>query len=267
MTIRFLGDYANGDFTQWVGAQSATTGFPQSQMGNTSASVVNAPNGLPYRPPRRLQKAGLFIAIGDSGTGSANDRSEVLSTAVQADITDGNDWWYGWWTYIPSSGNTGWLPDIDWNVITQFNDGNYHNPTPVIGVDGSVSPPQFYFTTLQLPGIQQIASGKQKTLFGPVIYDQWIAFRMFAQWRTNNTGNVYLWMNGKLVASHLAIPTVMSFAAGPYWKQGIYRNHAGTGVCDNTIYHTAAMRTDTRDEIEAYSNGRLRSSPLVIPYS
>jgi hypothetical protein len=239
--VLFRGDYDTGSFSQWDGHQWSEnndqgylcSGGPLP-LGDTAASIV--------ANPVAEGADGAKFAVYPSSCSSSGQRAEVYTSVANTGGYEGQDWYYGWWTMIPSTGNTGWWSlGGDFNVITQFHGPGSTGAQEQFGVDATSGTPKLYF---EVDTRQNGGSDYQKWIIAnPLVYDHWYHYVAHIKWSTSSSGFVQVWQDGTEVVpltNHQTLYPVSGASA--YWKQGLYRANVNQ---TNTVYQDGAVRADT----------------------
>ena len=233
-SLVWTADFESGSFSQWEGIQQHSAG---------RSSVVTSPHVQGSHAGRFEVREGEFTLSGDRPT---RNRTEAVLSVKQNrhNPQEGDDWWYRWWFYLPSStplppaGSTNYMiitqwpslapagsSDFELNGSLEFRDtdGKGQRPVDFIYADGNSRADGIeYMWRKDSAGIQR---------------DGWHKLLIHKKWSSSGgTGFVELWFddvqqtmtNGD---SRMYMRTKRP-SYGAYMKQGIYRSNAigGTAV-------------------------------------
>ena len=221
-------DYETGNLSQW---NAINTGGP---WGNSSIKVVT-------NPVRQGKYAAKFTLTGGNG---AHVRAETEATQAQTGGYAGQEWYYSWSMYAPSTPNqqTGWG---SWNLITQWMDLLYQC-SPPLQIDITPLKKGLWYTLdsrlfNNKRGCASLGPSQDWDL-GPVVYNRWTDFTVHVKWSANpQVGFVQVWMNGVNVFPLTHVRT-LDTSGGVYMQQDIYRQGATSG--SNILYFDNLMRHD-----------------------
>lgn len=173
------------------------TGNPYSDQGDPCQIPWPSGGGI-FEEAALAHGSGFRFLV---NTGAANNEQKSDSSPApygrkMCFLHDANHWlpysnflnrWteFKFWCYFPSSGNpSGFVNYNSWNVLLEAHGGS--NPPCQIGINGEVSPPQFYCSA-------QPSSPTYK--LGPVLtYDTWYYHRWRAKWSTTTAGVLEWWV-------------------------------------------------------------------------
>ena len=237
-------DYETGNLSQW---NAINTG---GSWGNSSIRVVT-------NPVRQGNYAAKFTLTGGNG---AHVRAETEATQAQTGGYKGQDWYYSWSMYAPSSPNTqtGWG---SWNLVTQWMDLLYQCSPPLqIDIMPLKDGLRYTLNSRLFDNKNGCASlgPSQDWDLGPVVYNRWTDFTVHVKWSSDPTvGFAQVWMNGVNVFPLTHLRT-LDTSGGVYMQQDIYRPGAKSG--SNILYFDDLKRHD------AYNPGA-NSTPTPSPTS
>jgi len=237
-------DYETGNLSQW---NAINTG---GSWGNSSIKVVT-------NPVRQGKYAAKFTLTGGNG---AHVRAETEATQAQTGGYAGQEWYYSWSMYAPSTPNkqTGWG---SWNLVTQWMDLLYQC-SPPLQIDITPLKNGLWYTLDSRlfdnkRGCASLGPSHDWNL-GPVVYNRWTDFTVYVKWSSNpKVGFVQVWMNGVNVFPLTHVRT-LDTSGGVYMQQDIYRPGAKSG--SNILYFDDLKRHD------AYNPGA-NSTPTPSPTS
>lgn len=226
----FCGDYETGNFSQWhftqfLGGNGCGDACTLDNVGNAVATTVTS-------PVKQGTYATKFQVFSTGGGLSHNNRAEVLASRDQTGGFQGQQWFYGWWTYFPGPSQTWWSNGGDWNDTFQFYD-QFNNEAYIIGgVDATSGHPTLYID----------GPFGHTTLADPLQYNHWYHFIVRAKWSGNPSVGLWeLWLDGA-VKQPLQSMTTYTNSSVIVYSQGFYsaRN------TDNTVYQDGFCRAATR---------------------
>jgi hypothetical protein len=238
----FCGDFDTGSVSPWNGP---------TNEGLATITVDTAAN----QPVKQGNYSAKFVTPPQTGTGNA--RAEIYATQAQTGGYPGQDWYYGWWTMFPSSGNqAGWQSNTgDWNVITQFQSVDW-TAWMGIGIDQTTDyypdpAPKIYFGWGGDP--HRINGHGKELLADPLQYDHWYHFVVHAKWSTDPAaGFIEIWVDGTQVVPQTFGATLYDTtvvrthpdetAPGAYAELDLYH---GATQFTNTVIHDGFCRTAT----------------------
>ena len=193
--LYWRGSFQAGDFSQWSAVHDGTGLFgPCGDCGNTAASIVGAPvhNGR-YAAQLQRNAGGYRVEVGDNPSENRG--------------SDGDDSYYGFAVYFPSSNSGNWAADVwDWNGWFQFIAIPDGEPIAA-GVDTGDydvwNPHLFVNINIDASGKTGGRIGGRWTDPQPIPYDSWIDFVFHVRWSTATSGVIEIWKDGvQIVAQH-----------------------------------------------------------------
>jgi polysaccharide lyase-like protein len=224
----FCGDYETGNLTQWA--------F-QPMEGNSSITI-----GAAATQP---VKQGIYSAKFVTYPGTGTVRAELNATQADTGGYPGQEWYYGWWTYFPSTNGQPqqwWSAGGDWNDIAQFQSVDW-TAWMYLGVD------QGNYT----PGTTSIflnwGSRGHFVVANPLQYDHWYHFVLHAKWSIDpSVGFIELDVDGAQAIPRTYGATLYNttVARNPGWTApGAYAEldlYTRAGTYTNTVIHDGLCR-------------------------
>lgn len=225
---------AGGDQTVWNGDWSVYNWeiHAGGDWGNSTLVKVAAPGG-------RSGVAGKFTVNTTRNVDS--ERAEATSTQKDTGGYAGQEWYYEWWTYIPSDPNTktGWA---EWTDITQWMDLRANcSPPEQIDINPGATPYLVLDNEInnQKNPCDYSKPAKQYNL-GPVRYDQWMHFDVHLKFSEDpKAGFAEVWVDDKLVLPLTHMQTLDPKSKGVYLEQALYRADLKGA---NVLYHAGTRR-------------------------
>ena len=227
-TIYWLGDFATGDLTQYIGSQQENGVVP------TVVSGASVPGGLG-------SYAGAFQIFASTPASGTLSRSEATSSQAQTGGYPGQAWYYTWQMYFPSA-TVSWSDQ--WNNLAQWIDTLYQCSPPIsVGVSvpletGSTRYLSIYNQALDnTNNCAPLSQWQQWTIEIPKL-DHWYTMTMLIKFSTDPTvGYAQAWLDGRQVLPFTHMRTVDN--AGNYFE---LHNYQGSPNRASTIYFDGARR-------------------------
>lgn len=203
--------------------------------GNSTLEKVSAPGG-------RSGVAGKFTV--DTTPNTDSERAEASATQKDTGGYPDGEWYYEWWTYVPSDPNqaTGWS---DWTDITQWMDlrANCSPPEQIEILPGdNGAAPQLVLDNELNNQKNPCDYSQPEHLYplGTLQYDTWEHFDVHLKFSTDpGVGFAEIWLNGKQVLPLTHMQTLDEGSKGVYLEQALYRDDMkGT----NVLYHAGTRR-------------------------
>ena len=240
-TRLFTGDYATGDFSQWLYVQNKDYNGPSADYRNWGypASIVTD-SGRGYVARYELRSGDL---VGDT------QRSEVEGDVANTGGAEGQIRWYRFSTKFDAT-----FPqdhaNLGWGLTNQWHGG------------GSNSAPPIAWYVDRLNGNWSLAINKQSSpgaylevfsIFDVPLGTEWHDVTMQISWSASDaTGWVRLWHNGVRQtfiggSDTYFVRTLIPGDPTVYYKEGYYRKPiAPTGI----VYHTGFRCADSEDALQ-----------------
>jgi hypothetical protein len=238
-------DFDTNDFSQWEGVQ---------EHSSTRATVVSSPHKQGRYAGRFEAREGEFTLKPDAPT--RNRTEAVLSVDKNRhNPQEGDNWWYRWWIYIPSTLRLPTGKDTSYIITTQWlsiagpvtSSGTFEIRNDTVNNSGWPKPsgPMLQYTT---GGGDGRADGYEilwKKPMSEIPRNTWHKILLHRKWSSKEAdGFSELWWDdasqtffkGSNVPASLKTTRVhhrtIRKAGGVYFKQGIYRSNAigGTAV-------------------------------------
>jgi hypothetical protein len=222
------GDFSSGTFSQWSGGSAGSifnAGTAQFDaipaiQGNTVASVVTSPT---Y--PGKFVAS--FVDNDTTGSGASHDSAGAYNSPAETHSAPGEDTYYGWSVYFPSSNSGNWATNNDWNLFLELMQSSPFCQGFQFGIDtqNSVTQPGVYYDTVN-PAIYGEMMTDSNGVYGTYPqyrwedsattfpYDQWIGFVVHVKWASDTTGTFEIWKNGVKVLALNNVRTLCSGASG-----------------------------------------------------
>ena len=236
-TQAYCGDYETGNFSQWhftqfLGGNGCGSACTLDNVGNATASIITS-------PVHQGMYAAKYQVFSTGGGLSTKNRSEVVASQADTGGFQGQEWYYGWWTYFPGPSQTWWAGGADFNDTFQFFDQANQQAFIIGGVDATLGHPTLYID----------GPFGHTTLADPLVYDHWYHFVVRAKWSLDPAVGLWkLWLDGVVKQPLLHIRT-MGQAATPSitYAQGFYSKRD----TNNTVIHDGFCRAATRTAANA----------------
>jgi hypothetical protein len=190
--VYWNGDFGNGaGFSQWHhvhdGAENPINGRTSAQLVSTPGSSGNSSVSLVAR----------------GGTGTSSDRAEVGNDPSTNRGYEGQESYYHFSVYFPSSNKGNWAPKVwDHNNFFQFIGTDWAKPVMNMGIDtgdfGTDSPHMYFNFNVGANGDIDDHKGGRWDL-GEVRYESWTDFVVHVRWSKDTSGLLQAWMNGNEV--------------------------------------------------------------------
>jgi len=219
--ILFNADFETGNLSQWPSREMCC-----SHSGNAVSDVVRGGN---YSMRIELRQSDRKVANGH--------RSEVhqgVHGAANYGIRMGNEYWYGYSTYIPAnwdfSGSSGSFVVIaQWHSVPDFGAGDDWPGSPPLAVKMNNDSyrivyrcdPNFVHTG-GTPTAKFIQVNGQSTFRATGDAGKWTDWVWNIKWDYQN-GFIKVWKDGVLLGEVNGCVTYND-AEAPYWKMGIYQS-------------------------------------------
>jgi hypothetical protein len=220
--------FETGDFTGYQFAVNSDGNYKGNGPDKPTISTAQVCNGT-YASKHEI------IASNGSNGPSTSYRSELKVMGSGDAVTYGQEYWYGWAIYLPTS----WIPDpTRWEIITQV-----HQPVQEFGGRSEGPPIVFEFrpnnggvlsfrSQWMTDPANPMTSPTASTSYLPVgtlNLGQWNRFVMNIKYDPMGTegGFVKVWINDVLKVDHTG-PNVFPADLKPYFKMGIYKGWGAT---------------------------------------
>lgn len=172
----------------------------------------------------RENSRSLHVRIQKNGSTNIRQEARIKSPTDSRPIDGSTHYWYGESVYVPSTSSL-----VSDSVITQWHTHDpYSGHSPVLGT--RIRNGNWY--------VSREATSHELQQIGPVQTNRWTDWVYHVVWRTNNTGSLQVWKDGKLVTSRSNLQTTASGETNqPYlligrytssWKSGSNTDRDGT---------------------------------------
>ena len=166
------GDVESGAFAQW---HHVHDGANNPANGNTQAQIISSPG-----------RSDMAISLTDNADPGTTDRAEVGNDPATNRGNEGQESYYRFSVYFPSSNRGNWAPKVwDVNNFFQFIGTDWVMPVINLGIDtgdfGTNDPHMFFNFNVSPDGAIAGRDGGRWDL-GPVHYDTWTDFIVHVRW-------------------------------------------------------------------------------------
>jgi hypothetical protein len=247
-TLYYTGDFETGNWSQWPFVQAGyqpsppTSGWygDPSASGNTYADVVTGSSmGISAR-------GGSYVArFRDDYSTASHDAAAASLTVATSHGLEGQESYYGFAAYFPSSNSGNWAPNQgEWNLVWEFLDEAGLGPILIIGIDtangnGVINPKLYAELAVNSSGTYdnvQIGDPRRwEDSLTTFPYNQWVDFVMHVKWSRTNTGIFELWKNGSKVLSLNNIRTLGTTASGNAYIEIMNYRPANSGTTIHVV--------------------------------
>ncbi|MDT5007080.1 MAG: hypothetical protein QOJ24_4256 [Mycobacterium sp.] len=237
----FAGDYASGDFSQWLTVQTKAYNGPAADYPpGYPASIVQDSKG---------DVARFEVRKGDVPPFGGGERAEVQGDSWSTGGAEGEVRWYKFSTKFDTSFPKNHA-DLGWGVTNQWHPDSDVGSPPVSWTVGMRN--GYWSLTISDQSAPDAYLGTFSIFDTPLAPGEWHDVKMQIRWSESATGgSIKLWLNGvpqkfangtDTYVGRTLIPGTTSV----YYKEGMYRAPmAPTDI----VYHTGFGAADSEDAL------------------